>query len=173
MADAAPDFNLKSYLPVLATTYAEGGNQPYEAKVEIISSILNRASSGKKEFGADTGQISKVLETGYSSARDKSPKFMEAMNQKFKDKASEDSFKEGVAILGGILRGTIAKTRSQFILTDSDLKAVKAKKLMNMDLLEETSKEGDFHFFKYKDKPVKSTGKLKIAGSVKTKGKLK
>lgn len=166
MTQSDGSFNLKAYLPVLATAYGEGANQPPEAQKEILSSILNRAESGKKEFGADTGSIINVLQTGYKSAQHQSPKYMEAMNQSFKNPEDENAFKQIVSIFSGMMKGTIPRTSSQFILTDKDLSDVKKNKLMNMDLLEKTSRQGDFNFFKYKESPSpvgrKSAGK-KIA----------
>lgn len=140
-------------IPVAATVYGEAADQNYDTKVHIASTILNRLESGKKEFGADTGSITAVLEKGYNSAKNKSKKFSEAMSQKFTDPASEKSYKETLAIVSGILKGTIKRKEGQFILTEQDIKDVKKYKLMDMTKLEEVpmeGKKGAFKFYKYK-----------------------
>lgn len=144
------DFNIKAHLPILATAYGEGADQPYEVKKHIISSILNRAESGREEFGAHTGNISDVLKTGYYAYSKNSPKFQEAIDQKFPDKISEDSFKEFIAIYSGMLRGTVDRTESLFFLKPSEVRKIKKNKSMNMDLLEKIDSQGDFDFYKYK-----------------------
>lgn len=170
------DFNIDNYKPVLATVYAEAANQPPEAKRHILSSIINRAQSGKSEFGAENGSIVEVLKRGYSSARDNSPKYQEAMSEQFKDKASEKSYKEVMAIWSGMLKGTVKKSDAEFILTDKDVEDVKKKKLMDMSKLERVYREGDFNFYKYKaaDKqlPSKKTASMRKIGK-RTNGKLK
>lgn len=146
------DFNLKNYAPVLATAYAEGANQPYEAKRHILSTIFNRAESGKAEFGAQNGKITEVLghPGAYYSYSKQSPKFKEAMDQKFPDKLSEDSYKEFMAILSGMLRGKVQRSDALFFLTPKEVERVKKTKAMNMDLLEEVDRPGAHIFYRYK-----------------------
>lgn len=150
-----PDFSIKNYTPVLATAYGEVAGEPYEAKVHVISSILNRAESGKEEFGAHTGKITDVLQKGYYSFSKQSPKFKEAMDQKFPDKISEDSYKDFVAILSGILKGKIKRSSAEFFFTPKEVSQIKKSKSMNMDMLEEVDKQGAHTFFKYKQLPGK------------------
>lgn len=147
--DKQVDFNLKAYLPVLATAYGEAANQDFNTKVEVLSTILNRAESGKTEFGAHTGKISDVLAKGYYAYSKQSPKFMEAMNQKFPDKISEDSYKDTLAALSGLLSGKIKRTESLFFLTPKEETQIKKTKSMNMSLLEKTSSNGTWNFYKY------------------------
>ncbi len=153
-ANQQVDFNLKSYLPVLATAYGEGADQDFNSKVEILSTILNRAESGKPEFGADTGKISDVLQKGYYAYSKQSPKFLEALNQKFPDKASEDSFKEFLAAFSGLLKGKIKRTKSVFFLTPKEIERVKKNKSMDMSLLEKTGQNNTWIFYKYAAKPA-------------------
>lgn len=157
------DFDLKNYLPVLATAYGEGANLDYTEKLEILSTIFNRAESGSPDFRAENGKMSEVLEQGYYSYSQKSPKFKEAISQKFPDKMSEDSFKEFAQILGGILKGKIKKTESQFFLKPKEVKRFKeGAKELDINLLEKTY-EGKGHiYFKYKENPKpKKKGKKK------------
>lgn len=164
---AQTGFNLKNYLPLLSTVYAEGENQPPKAQIEIISSILNRAESGKKEYGADTGSLMNVLKTGYKSAQHNSPKYQEAISQQFKNPIDEHAFIQILQSFSGIMNGTIPRTKSTFILTDKDIADVKSKKLMDMNKLEQTAKYGDFSFFKYKDFSKNQQTK-KVPGKGKT-----
>lgn len=146
------DFNLKAYAPVLATAYGEGANQDTNGKVEILSTILNRAESGRAEFGADSGKITDVLNRGYYAYSQKSPKFMEAINQKFPDEMSKKSYREYEVLLSGMLSGKVGRTKSLFFLTPNEVQKVKKTKAINMDLLEETGKNKTWIFYKYKDK---------------------
>lgn len=148
------DFNIKSYLPVLATIYGEAANQDFNSKIEVASTILNRAHSGLEEFGANNGKITDVLSKGYYSYSKQSPKFLEAMNQKFPDKASMDSFKETVAVLSGLLSGKIKRTYSVFMLTPKEIDHIKKNKVMNMDLLEKTGENKTWNFYRYKPTPL-------------------
>lgn len=147
-----PEFNMKSYAPVLATAYGEAASEPYEDKVHVLSSIYNRAMSGREEFGAETGEISKVLEKGYYAYSKQSPKFQEAMDGKFPDKQSEDAYKEIVAIWSGLMKGKIKPTETLFFLTPKEVAKIKksGKRIMDMDLLEEVGKGKTWNFYKYK-----------------------
>lgn len=171
MNNQEESFNIDNYKPVLATVYAEAANQPPEAKRHIISSIINRAQSGKAEYGAENGSIIDVLKKGYSSARDNSPKYQEAMSESFKDKASEKSYKEVMALWSGMLKGTVKKSDAEFILTDKDVEDVKKKKLMDMTKLEKVAREGDFNFYRYKkaDKQPISNKSATVRKTVKGK----
>lgn len=161
MKDNELDFNLDAYRPVLATAYGEGANQDYETKRNIISTILNRAESGKEEFGAHTGKITDVLKTGYYAYQNRSPKFLEALDNKFKDDLSRRSYREFEVILSGILRGKVDKTEALFFFTPKEINRFKQTKAVDMSLLDKTMKSGDFEFFKYK--PVTSfAGKRKF-----------
>ena len=162
----ATDFSIQNYLPVLATAYGEGANQSYEAKSQILSTILNRAESGKAEFGAESGKITDVLKHGYYAYSNQSEKFKEAMSQKFTDKASEDSYKQFMQILSGMLKGNVKRSDALFFLTPKEAEAQKkafteskGKRGMNMDLLQKVDQPGDHIFFKYKDAPVKKVKK--------------
>lgn len=152
------DFDIKSYAPVMATIYGEAANQDYATKVRVASTIFNRALSGKKEFGADTGKITDVLK-GYYAYSKQSPKYTEAMNQKFPDKKSEDSYKEIVAITSGILRGRIQKSQDEFFLTPKE--ATKTK--MDMSQLEKTGNNKTWNFYRYKPKTATVGRKSKVS----------
>lgn len=157
MEDTQPDFDLKSYAPVFATIYGEAANQDYETKVRVASTIFNRALSGKREFGGDTGKLSDVLR-GYYAYTKQSPKFREALDGKFPDKASENSYKEIVAITSGILSGKIARTQDEFFLTPAEVKKTK----MNMSLLEQTGSNKVWNFYRYKPSPATKGKKVKV-----------
>lgn len=151
------DFNLKAYAPLLATVYGEAGGEPREDKIEVISSILNRAESGKAEFGAESGKLTDVLQSGYYAYSQKSPKYLEAVNQKFPDQPSEDSYKEIVALFSSMMKGNIKRSGSVFFLTPKEVeqqrkmyKESKGKKGMNMDLLEKTYVGRKHTYFTYK-----------------------
>lgn len=144
------DFNIKSWLPVIATVYGEGANQDFGTKVQIASTILNRAESGRAEFGADTGNITDVLQRGYYAYSKQSPKFLEAMNQKFPDKMSEDAYKDAVAAVSGLISGKLKRADAQFFLTPKELSKIKRTGSMNMALLEKTGANDTYTFFKYK-----------------------
>lgn len=169
MPTQAPiEFNIKSWLPVIATVYGEAANQDFDTKVKIASTILNRAESGKSEFGADTGKISDVLKRGYYAYSKESPKFTEAMAQKFPDKKSEDAYKDAVAAVSGLVSGKIPRADAQFFLTPKEIAKVKRTGSMNMDLLEKTAATDAYSFFKYKTKT-----KLPGKGSKSNKGATK
>lgn len=153
------EYNLKAYMPVLATAYGEGANQDFNTKVEILSTILNRAESGREEFGAHTGKLTDVLQRGYYAYSKQSPKFTEAMDQKFPDKVSENSFKEVVAAFSGLMNGKIKRTDSLFFLTNKEIARVKKTKAMNMDALEKTGGNDTWTFFKYAAKPKQTKGR--------------
>lgn len=161
MANEQFDFNLKAYAPLLATGYGEGADQDYQGKLEILSSMFNRIESGREEFGANTGRITDVLQKGYYAYSKQSPKYMEAIEQKFPDKASENSYKEFVAILSGILKGKVKKTETLFFLKPSEMSRIRkqGKRVMDLDLLEETGKNKDFIFLKYKQQKLPGKGK--------------
>jgi hypothetical protein len=142
-------FNLKAYLPLLATAYGEAADQDFDTKVEVLSTMLNRAESGRAEFGADTGKLTDVLQRGYYAYSKQSPKFTEAMSQKFPDKPSEDSFKEVVAAFSGLMSGKVKRTDSLFFLTPKEVARAKKTKSMNMDLLERTGQNDTWIFYKY------------------------
>lgn len=148
-ADQAP-FNIEAYLPVVATVYGEAAGQSKEAKIQVASSIFNRAESGKAEFGAHTGRITDVLDKGYYSYSKKSKKFMEAMSQNFPDKESVRAFNQAKLIVAGILNGDIKRTDTQFFFTKKELEKIKKNKLMNLDLLEETHKDENWVYMRYK-----------------------
>lgn len=167
------DFDIKAWSPVLATAYGEGANQDYDGKREILSTILNRAESGKKEFGADTGRITDVLRKGYYAYSQQSPKYQEALDQKFPDKMSEDSYKEYVAILSGMLKGNVKRTESQFFLTPKEVNKVKKSGAIDMSLLEETSKNKTWTFYKYKTQSATGQKSKKSATVRKTAGVIK
>ena len=103
------NFNLKSYLPILATVYAEGKKHTPKEHDALISDILHKAESGKKEYGADTGSISNVLHTNFQSAKTKNSKYLEALNLSFKNPDDENNFKKVVSRFSGIMRGTIER----------------------------------------------------------------
>lgn len=151
------DFDIKSYAPLLATAYGEAANQDYNSKVRVISTMFNRALSGKREFGADTGKITDVLK-GYYAYSKQSPKYQEALSQKFPDKASEDSYKQIVAITSGILRGKIDKTTDEFFITPAEAKKTK----MNMSLLEKTGSNKVWNFYRYKPSPATKGKKVNV-----------
>lgn len=158
------NFNLKAYLPLLATAYGEAADQDFDSKVEVISSMLNRAESGKAEFGADTGKITDVLQRGYYAYSKKSPKFMEAMEQKFPDKMSEDSFKEVIAVFSGLMSGKVKRTQTQFMLTPKEVARIKSNKAkgikdMDMNLLERTGQNDTWIFYKYAANAAKPKGR--------------
>lgn len=169
MVEPTQQFDIKAYMPVLATVYGEAANQPVEVKDHVISSILNRAESGRAEFGANTGKMTDVLKHGYYSYSKQSPKFMEAMEQKFPDKASEDSFKEILARFSAIMRGKVKRTDALFFLKPAEAKRMRQTGAMNMDLLEPIDKQGDFTFYKYKATPPTkpSAGKRKTPRTAK------
>ena len=150
----AVEFSIKSYLPVLAAVYGEAASEDFGSKVEVASTIFNRAESGREEFGAHTGKISDVLQKGYYSVSKQSPKYLEAMNQKFPDKMSEDAFKETVAVVSGLLKGKIARTNAFFMLTPKEVGQIKKNKSMNMDLLEKTGESKTWNFYRYKPAPA-------------------
>lgn len=156
MPNGAIDFNIQNYMPLLATAYGEAASEDYDSKREVLSTMLNRAESGKAEFGADTGKLTDVLKRGYYAYSQQSPKFKEAMAQKFPDKESEDSFKEIVAIFSGMLKGKVPRTDSVFFLTPQEVEKVKKTKAMNMDLLEQTGKSKVWNFYKYKTPSAKA-----------------
>lgn len=104
------NFDLKSYLPVLATAYAESKKHTPKEHDAVISDILDKAESGKKEFGAHTGSISNVLAHNFHSAKNQSPAYMEAMDQNFKSPDGENNFKKVVSRFSGIMKGTIPRT---------------------------------------------------------------
>ena len=116
------DFDLKAYMPVLATAYGEAFGMSREFKIHVLSSILNRAETGKEEFGAQNAQISEVLRKGYYAYSKQSPKYKEAINQKFPDKMSENDFKEFPALMSGILKGVIKRSDAMYFLTDKEAK---------------------------------------------------
>jgi len=145
----ANNFNLKAYLPLLATAYGEAADQDFDTKVEVLSTMLNRAESGRAEFGADTGKLTDVLQRGYYAYSKQSPKFQEALSQKFPDKPSEDSFKEVVAAFSGLMSGKVKRTQSLFFLTPKEFARAKKTKSMNMDLLERTGQNDTWIFYKY------------------------
>lgn len=139
--------NLKAYAPVLATIYAEAANKDATFKANVGSSILNRAESGKSEFGADTGNITDVLQHGYYSYSKQSPKYKEAINQSFPDKPSENSYKEVVRVFAGLMNEDIPRSQAQFFFNNDEIK--KQSKLIKS--LEPVSTNGGFTFYKYKD----------------------
>lgn len=147
----------QAMLPIAATVYGEASNQDYKTKVKIASTILNRFESGKKEFGADTGNMSDVLHKGYDSARDSSPQFKQAMLGDFPDKDSENSYKESLGIVSGLLKGVIPREKGEFAMTDKGVANVKKKNLMDMNKVENLGKSGSFNFFGYPSK--KAAGK--------------
>ena len=153
------DFTIQNWLPVLATAYGEAASEPYDDKLHVLSSMLNRSESGKAEFGADTGKITDVLQRGYYAYSKQSPKFKEAMSMKFPDKESEDSFKEFVAILSGMLKGRVQRTSSEFFFTSDEIKSLKKGGNFNFDLLEQVGEGKTWKYFRYKPagtgKPVK------------------
>jgi len=158
MAENKVDFDIKSYLPVLATVYGEVANGDREDKIHLISSIFNRAESGKAEFGADTGRITDVLNKGYYAYSTKSKKFMEAFNQKFPDKASKDSFNEIIYLTSGILNGSVPRYGTLFNLKADEIAQQKdmfkksgGKRGMNMSLLEKTGETNRHIYMKYKE----------------------
>ena len=156
------EINLKAYAPVFATIYGESANQPVEVKRHVVSSILNRAESGKSEFGADTGNITDVLQKGYYAYSQQSAKYKEAINQTFPDKESENQYKEGIRIFAGVLHGTIPRSDAQFFFTPREAKQLEKSKTFKMNLLENVGNAGAFQFFKYKDnsaQPGRKTNK--------------
>lgn len=104
------NFDLKSYHPILATVYAEAKKHTPKEYDGLISDVLHKAESGKKEFGAETGSLSNVLQHNYKSAKKPSPKYLEAMNLNFKSHENEGQFKHIASRFSGIMRGTIPRT---------------------------------------------------------------
>lgn len=154
--------NLKAYLPVIATVYAEGAGKNADFKRQIASTILNRTESGKPEFGADAGNITDVLQKGYYSYSKQSPKYKEAISQKFSDKPSEDSFKETVRVFAGLLNGDIPRSDAQFFFNKGEMSRLsKQGSGFNMKALEPVDQQGDFTFLKYKDSPTPKAGRKK------------
>ena len=104
------NFNLKAYVPIIATAYAESKKHTPKEHDSIISDILGRAESGKPEFGADTGSITNVLQTNYNSVKSNNQKYLDAIELKFKSKEDENNFKKAVSRFSGIMQGTIPRT---------------------------------------------------------------
>jgi hypothetical protein len=145
----AVNISSQAMQPLAATLYGEAADQDYDTKVKIASTMLNRLESGKKEFGAEEGLLTNVLSKGYYAFSQQSPKFKEALSLKFPDKRSENSYKENLAIVSGLLKGTIDRDVAQFYFKPEEIEAMKKKKSFDFKKVKETGKSGPYKFYSY------------------------
>lgn len=141
----------QALLPVVATVEGEGANQDYKTKVKIASTILNRFESGKKEFGAEDGSISKVLNHGYDSFRNQTPVVQQVLSGKYGDPIAERSAKESLGIVSGLVKGAIPRDKAQFFMTPKAAANLAKSKKFDFKKVVDVGKSGAFNFYAYPD----------------------
>jgi len=147
----------------IAVVHGEMRNQPDEAKINAISSILNRRNNFNTHWSFRK-TWDNMLRQEYHAIRDsesgKNIGYQEAMNSltkgtAFKDKKDENDFKRTMQLWNGVMRGTIKPTEAQFYYTKEE--EVRQRKSGGTDFskLEKVgtfkdSKGNTFTTFKYK-----------------------
>jgi hypothetical protein len=128
--------------------FGEGAGVDKDTKHMIASTALNRLNSGKtEEFGAN---IPEVLQKGYYAVKNPNTPYKQAVEGKFPDKKSEDSWKEAVAVSSGLLKGTVAPREGQFYFKAHEIEKLKKKpKAFNFKAVKKVGDVGDYQVFGY------------------------
>jgi len=126
-----------------AAIYGEGASEDYETMIMIGSSALNRIDANRiQEFGAT---LDEVLNKGYYAVSQNSPMYQQAISGNFPDKASENKWKQAVAISSGLYRGTIERHPAQFFLKSKEEK----RSGIDFKQLKKTGVVGKFNTYSY------------------------
>lgn len=149
------------YNQMLATAHGESRGQPEDFKINVASSLVDRLENFQKYWGF-RGTYDNMLQEEYYAVRDaksgKNNGYAEAMEylqkkKPFPSKADEEDFKKTVQIMGGVIKGTIPRTKAQFYFNSKEEKS--ARKSMDFKLLEQVgstkSKNGtEYKTYRYK-----------------------
>jgi len=130
-----------------AAIYSEGASEDAEVMKMMGSSALNRLNSTRdSEFGSN---LSEVLQKGYYGVRDNTELYQQAITGKFPDKASENKYKQALAIASGLLRGTIKPSKGEFYFTEKEIQKMKKKKSFDFNQVKELGTVGKYRVFGY------------------------
>jgi len=135
-------------LQLAALINGEAADQPYDVKLMVGSTVINRLNAGKaKEFGAS---LPDVALKGYYAAQNPNEPYKQALTQQFPDKISEDAFKQSLAIASALIKGTVKPQAGQFYFTeDEEGKLRKNKKAFNFKAVKSVGKVGKYNVYEY------------------------
>jgi len=117
-------------LHAIAVVHGEMRNQPDEAKINVISSLKNRRENFNT-YWKFRGSWDNMLRQEYYAIRDAESGsnigYQEAMDslvngKKFKNPKDEEDFKRTIQLWGGVMRGYIEPTQTQFYYTPEEEK---------------------------------------------------
>jgi hypothetical protein len=108
---------------IAKAVHGEGAGASKEFRKMVASTILNRADSGRgKEFG---NSIPEILTKGYYAVSNPNEPYKEASSMKFKSKESENSFKETLQLVSGMMKGTIKRYPGLFYFNNKEITKLK------------------------------------------------
>jgi hypothetical protein len=108
---------------IAKAVHGEGAGASKEFRKMVASTILNRADAGRgKEFG---GSIPEILQKGYYAVSNPNEPYKEASSMKFKSKESENSFKETLQLVSGMMKGTIKRYPGLFYFNAKEVARLK------------------------------------------------
>jgi len=159
-----------------AVVYAAAADQDNDFMTGVGSVILNRYNSGRPEFGADTGNIMDVINKKNAFYETGTDRYKNALNGKFENKQEEAAYKRALAIISGLIKGSIDVRPGEFWFNDAEESKLRKNKGMNFDLLEvsgtygvDRKSEKPFKFWKYKE-PVTKDKILSAQQQLKDEG---
>ena len=135
-------------LEIAKAVHGEGAGASIEFRKMVASTILNREESGRTgEFG---GSIPEILQKGYYAVSNPNTPYKEATELKFKDKASENSFKETLQLVSGMIKGTIKRYPGLFYFTNKELARLKkSPKEFDLSKVRDVGGVDNFRVFDY------------------------
>jgi hypothetical protein len=133
---------------IAKAVHGEGAGASKEFRKMVASTILNRIESGRtKEFGSS---LPEVLQKGYYAVSNPNTPYKEASSMKFKDKASENSFKETLQLVSGLIKGTIERDKGLFYFNQKELARLKKNpKAFDLSKVKNVGGVDNFQVFDY------------------------
>ena len=112
---------------IAAVTHGEMRNQPEEAKLHVISSIVNRLGKGEWRGLDLKGLSDKYYYAVRDSKSGKNTGFSEAISGKFRNKSDESDFKKTLMLTSAVIKGHRQPYDTQFYFnTKEDARQKKA-----------------------------------------------
>ncbi len=129
--------------------YGEVASEDRDTMIMVGSTMLNRLEANRpNEFGST---VPEVLQKGYYAVSNPNVPYRQAITRNFPDKNSENKYKQALAVMSGLKKGTIDRREGHFYFTDAEIKKMKRrkKKTFNFKLVEPRGEAGQYKVFGY------------------------
>lgn len=129
--------------------FGEVASEDKDTMVMVGSTMLNRLEANRpEEFGST---VPEVLQKGYFAVSNPNVPYRQAITRDFPDKVSENKYKQALAVMSGLHKGTIDRREGHFYFTDAEIKKIKRrkKKTFNFKAVEPRGEAGPYKVFGY------------------------